>query len=67
MKKLYHNENCEIWLLLYSYRMSSLSLFLHMGILMALFLVFKEKDRSRKNLFLVVAVMLFGLTFFIKW
>jgi len=33
---------------------------------MALFLVFKEKDRSRKNLFLVVAVMLFGLTFFIK-
>jgi len=46
--------------------MSSVSLFLHMGILMALFLSFNEKDKSRKNLYLVVEVILFGLTFFIR-
>ncbi len=46
--------------------MSSLGLFLHLGILLALFLVFNEKDRGKKNLFLIVAVMLFGLTFFIR-
>ncbi len=46
--------------------MSSIGLFLHTGILMALFLSFNDKDKSRKKLYLVVAVILFGLTFFIR-
>ena len=51
--------------LVYSVRMSLISLITHMGAIGFGLLAINEKTRDRKNLYIAMAIVLFGLTFII--